>query len=279
MKQSFIKNGLKKWNKLLKKDTNNKVEEKREKEISLAKDETSVSMELTKTSENYHEVIGRMSAFFAHEIRNPLTSIIGFSQYLEKDATIKSDPSVAQYISIIKEEATKMELLIQELLSLSNSHLHHDNLSIIDVKQSVDKVVNIFSMQETNNRITFHTDAVDDAYITGNTSRFERVLINLFKNAIEAIEEEGTIDIRVRKEGKSVILDIIDSGPGISPEHLEQIFFPFYTTKDEGTGIGLPICKTIIETLNGNMSIQNSLTKGVHVKIQIPQCKHVFNRN
>ncbi len=221
--------------------------------------------------DNYHVGIGKMAAFFAHEIRNPLTSIIGFSQYLEQKSAIKADPNISHYISIIKEEALKMELMIQELLSLSTSHLEHDNLSIIDVRHSIEKIITIYSIQTADKNITFKTNLAEETYITGNTIRFERMLVNLIKNAIEAIQENGIIEIIVTKADNFIFISIIDSGPGIPVEQLEQIFFPFFTTKDVGTGIGLPICKAIIETLNGTMTIENHPSKGVHVKMKIPQ--------
>ncbi|MGO4890612.1 sensor histidine kinase [Anaerobacillus sp. MEB173] len=221
-----------------------------------------------------HAVIGRMAAFFAHEIRNPLTSIIGFSQFLEKKPVIQENPDVAHYISIIKDEATRMESLIQELLSLSNSHLHQDNLSIIDVRHSIEKIVTIYQFQVTDRNIEIKIDLAEEAYIFGNTNRFERVVINLIKNAIEAIGENGAINIQVTRENNDVHISMIDTGPGIPPEKLEQVFYPFFTTKDEGTGIGLPICKTIIETLKGTLDIQNHPTKGAHVMIKIPESQN-----
>ncbi|MCD8502415.1 MAG: ATP-binding protein [Bacillaceae bacterium] len=115
---------------------------------------------------------------------------------------------------------------------------------------------------------------IDDIYITGNVNRFERLLINLIKNAIEAMEQAGVIEVHMNKNNKFLTISIIDSGPGIPPEKLDQIFYPFFTTKDDGTGIGLSICKTIIETLNGTMSIQNHETKGVIVKLKIPLNEH-----
>jgi len=229
--------------------------------------------------ENYHTVIGKMSAFFAHEIRNPLTSIIGFTQFLDTHPTVKSDPNLAHYLSIIRDEATRMEALIQELLSLSTSYLDQDNLSIIDVKHSIEKIVTIYQMQESKKHILFKTDLEDDTYITGNSSRFERVIINLINNSIEAMSNEGIIEIQLKKDGKHVLLSLIDNGTGISPEQLEQIFYPFYTTKDEGTGLGLPICKTIIETMSGTLDIQNHSTKGVHVKIKLPQSRQVSHKS
>ncbi|WP_025027088.1 two-component system sensor histidine kinase NtrB [Caldalkalibacillus mannanilyticus] len=245
-----------------------------EKEEQPEENKNPSELEKNQSLDNYHAVIGKMSAFFAHEIRNPLTSIIGFAQFLDQHPTIKSDPNVSHYISIIKEEAVRMEALIQELLSLSKSHLDHDNLSIIDVKHSIEKVVTLYTMQQSKQDVQFKLNLVDEIYVTGNTNRFERVLINLINNAIDAMEKKGVIDIRVVKESKFVVISIIDSGPGISAEKLEHIFYPFFTTKDEGTGLGLPICKTIIETINGTLDIQNHPTKGVHVKIRVPLSQH-----
>jgi signal transduction histidine kinase len=266
---SYMNNLIQKW--LKKKDSHIPAEV--EKDPKESKDEES------RKSEDDHATIGRMAAFFAHEIRNPLTSIIGFAQFLEENPIIKSDPYTVHYTSIIKEEALRMESLIQELLSLSKSYLHQDNLSIIDVKHSIEKIVHIFSLQTAPSNIQFHSHLADETYITGNASRFERALINLIQNAVEAIQENGTIEIITKKENKFVMIFIIDSGPGISPEHLEQIFYPFYTTKDEGTGIGLPICKTIIETLNGTLDIQNHPTKGAQVTVKIPQSQQIYHKS
>ncbi|MGP7819769.1 two-component system sensor histidine kinase NtrB [Niallia sp. 01092] len=247
---------------------------KRKKKIKETTNSTFVPEHQQLSSDNFDSEIGKMAAFFAHEIRNPLTTIIGFTQYLEQEAKSKSETNIAQYSSIIREEANRIELLIQELLTLSKSHLHYDNLTIIDVKHSIEKIVTIYSLQFENKNITILTNIASNLYISGNAGRFERLLINLIKNAGEAIEENGTIMIEAAKENKKIVLSIKDSGPGISPEQLENIFYPFYTTKEEGTGLGLPICKTIVETLQGQLEINSELNKGVHVNISIPESRH-----
>ncbi|MCD8502414.1 MAG: hypothetical protein LRY71_13080 [Bacillaceae bacterium] len=104
---------------------------------------------------NHHATIGKVAAFFAHEIRNPLTTIIGFSKYLEQENLIKSNPTISNYISIIKDEALRMEILIKELLSLSKTHLEDDNLSIIDVKHSIEKIITIYTMQADKQNVRF----------------------------------------------------------------------------------------------------------------------------
>ncbi|MED4164278.1 sensor histidine kinase [Halalkalibacterium halodurans] len=227
-------------------------------------------------NENYHAAIGKMAAFFAHEIRNPLTSIIGFTQYLEQNETIRSDPTIAQYTSIIKDEAIRMEALIQELLTFAKAHLDEENLSLIDVKRSIEKVILIQKMKQDKKEIRFRTDLAEGLYISGNVTRFEQVLINLIKNAVEAIEEEGTISIKLSNDQDAVILVIHDDGPGIAEDQLENIFYPFFTTKDEGTGLGLPICKTIIEAMEGTLEIKNHPKRGVVVTLTIPKGKNMM---
>lgn len=230
------------------------------------------------SEQDSHYAIGRMAAFFAHEIRNPLTSVIGFSQYLETDPAVKNNPNVANYISIIKEEAIRMEVLIQELLNLSKLQLDHDNLSIIDIKNVIEKTVTVYSMKINHKNIHFKLHLKDDIYITGNQNRFERVIINIIQNAIEAMDNKGVIRIELKTENQQAVISIIDNGPGIEPDQLEQIFYPFFTTKDEGTGIGLPICKTIIEAISGRMTIENHSPHGVAVKITVPQSEHTYKK-
>ncbi|GIN70598.1 hypothetical protein J14TS2_10730 [Bacillus sp. J14TS2] len=224
-------------------------------------------------SENHDEVIGRLAAFFAHEIRNPLTSIIGFTQFLEQDQTVKADPKISQYLSIIKDEALRMESLIQELLILSTTDFQKDHLSIINVKSLVEKTIAIFNMQPQYKKVEFTVDLLEELYITANESRFEQLLVNLMNNAIEATNGECVIHTQLKKIDKDVYILITDNGTGIPEDSIEHLFTPFFTTKEEGTGVGLPICKAIVEALNGELTIQNQTPKGTQVQIRLPLMK------
>ncbi|MCJ7842448.1 HAMP domain-containing histidine kinase [Lederbergia sp. NSJ-179] len=251
----------------------NRIIWKKKKAVKKEKIE-SKKLEKEKKEENYDEIIGRLAAFFAHEIRNPLTSIIGFTQFLEQDKTVKTDPKISQYLSIIKDEALRMESLIQELLVLATTDFQKDHLSIIDVKCMVEKTVAIFEMQPEYESVRFETDLLDEVYITGNESRFEQLLVNLMNNAIEASKGECIIHTRLKKEDKDVWILITDNGTGIPEDLIEHLFSPFFTTKEAGTGVGLPICKAIVETLNGELSIQNQQPKGAQVQIRLPLMKN-----
>ncbi|GIN56030.1 sensor histidine kinase [Lederbergia ruris] len=227
-----------------------------------------------KKEESHDEIIGRLAAFFAHEIRNPLTSIIGFSQFLEQDQTVKTNPKISQYLSIIKDEALRMESLIQELLVLATTDFQKDHLSIINVKYMVEKTIAVFKMQPEYENVQFSTDLLDEIYITGNESRMKQLLVNLMNNAIEASEGECVIHTRLKKEDKDVWIFITDNGKGIPEDLIDHLFSPFFTTKEDGTGVGLPICKAIVETLNGELSIQNQQPKGTQVRIRLPLIKN-----
>lgn len=227
--------------------------------------------EMSMNTYEYEAAVGRMSAFFAHEIRNPLTSIIGFTQFLKNDPVITAHPHLGEYMSIILQEANRMETLIQELLSLSKTNLNQDELTVIDVRFVIEKILRMYQLKTDERKIRFTTQIVDQAYITGNGNHFERVLINLIKNADEAMNGVGTIDIKVTIEEKLINICITDSGPGIPDDELIQIFQPFFTTKETGTGLGLPICKSIIESLNGTLHIENVSPNGVKIMIKIPQ--------
>ncbi|QKS70594.1 HAMP domain-containing histidine kinase [Paenalkalicoccus suaedae] len=225
-------------------------------------------------SDDYHKSIGKMSAFFAHEIRNPLTTINGFIQMMEREPVIQTDDKLSTYISIMKDESKRIELLIEELLNLSHANKGIENFSIIDVRKSLEKVLYVFRNQYGEDRLLFKTKIEDSIYVMGNESGFERTLINMIKNAVEAMNGKGTIFIELEKLDSNVILKIIDSGPGISEKDLEHIFYPFYTTKDDGTGIGLSICKTIVESMQGTISISNHIKYGAEVLISLPESKH-----
>ncbi|MBS4206997.1 HAMP domain-containing sensor histidine kinase [Bacillus sp. FJAT-50079] len=223
---------------------------------------------------NYDEIVGRMSAFFAHEIRNPLTSIIGFTQFLEQDEVVQANPKIQHYLSIIKDEALRMEALIQELLSLATTDFQRDNVSIVDVKYIIEKTVIIFQMQPEYQNIYFNTSLLEEVYIKGNADRLEQLLINLINNAIEACGKDCSIDIFLEKDSENVSILIADNGIGIPVDQIDQIFYPLFTTKDTGSGIGLPVCKAIVETLGGTITLQNRLPKGTEVRVEIPLIKH-----
>jgi len=107
----------------------------------------------------------------------------------------------------------------------------------------------------------------------GNRDRLGQVLLNLAKNALQAMPEGGSLRITASASGKGIIITVSDTGHGISPEHLTRIFEPFYTTKARGTGLGLALCKKVVEEHDGNISVKSVVGQGTSVSLSFPAAR------
>ncbi len=198
--------------------------------------------------------IGELTSRITHDMRNPLTVIINYSTMIRKNARNKLDKKSLDQLELIEEEARKMYHQIEDVLNyvklpplkLQNYSLHDILKKVIDRIQIVDD-------------ITVHLPK-NNPQVVCDIDKMEIVFVNLITNAIEAMNRSGTILINASENKESVIIEIEDSGPGISDENLDKIFEPLFTTKITGTGLGLASCKNIIERHQGTMSVKNNPT-------------------
>ncbi|MCF6095249.1 ATP-binding protein [Microaerobacter geothermalis] len=204
-------------------------------------------------------VIGQIAAGTAHEIRNPLTSIKGFLQILQQSLRDKNLQREMEYISIMKEELSRINLLVSEFLLLSKpKDIQFQEVDLNRVLQDILVIIK-------NEALLHGIDLVDVTggklpHIIGDVESLKQVFLNLCKNAIEAMNGNGSLSIDFQLlKGKKVSINFHDTGPGIPPYVMDKIFDPFFTTKENGTGLGLPICHRIIHDLGGNIRIS---TKG-----------------
>jgi len=216
-------------------------------------------------------VVGRLAAGAAHEIRNPLTSIKSAIQYIQPEII---DPKKQKIIQSAILEVNRINEILTGLLSFSRQN----NL----VKQEFDL---IFMFEQTlqlirNTHIKKQIEFVTQfdhspLFILADQDQLKQVLMNILLNAIEAIKENGIIQIEVKSslfEGQEYyLITVTDNGSGIKEEQLEKIFDPFYTTKEEGTGLGLSISYGIIQRHGGNIDIRNCPDGGALVEIQLPK--------
>ncbi|MCS0543519.1 ATP-binding protein, partial [Aeromonas veronii] len=114
----------------------------------------------------------------------------------------------------------------------------------------------------------------DSLYINGNKDEIKQVLINIIKNAIEAIGNDGLLQINAFANDQDIIVKITDNGPGMTKEQLSKIGTPFYSTKDKGTGVGLTICFQIIDQLKGSIDVESTVGKGTSFLIKLPTSKN-----
>lgn len=195
-------------------------------------------------------IIGEMAAGIAHEVRNPMTTVRGFLQmFIQKEP----DSPYLVYYNIMIEELDRSNDIITEFLSLAKNKavtFKHCNLNEI-IRKSLPLLQSDATI--SNKVITVELSEVPDLHI--DKKEIQQILLNMVRNGLEAMQEKGEIKIRTYCEGKQVVLAIRDQGPGIDAEILENIGIPFHTTKDNGTGLGLPVCYSIAARHNAKICV------------------------
>jgi two-component system, sporulation sensor kinase A len=206
--------------------------------------------------------VGQIAAGIAHEVKNPLTSVKGFLQLL-------NEHNPHPYINIIGDELAKALNILQCLLQVSKPDLDDEPVIDIHLCELLTSQMNLF--QERLYKIEIEMDLIDsEKLILGKKNLLQRAFFNLIKNAIEAIGEKGTIRIEHFYKDDWIHIRVTDSGVGIPKEKLKMLGTPFFTTKTEGTGLGLTQVFTTVNEHNGNISIQSEEGKGTTFHIQLP---------
>jgi signal transduction histidine kinase len=212
----------------------------------------------------------QLAAEMAHEIRNPLTTIKGFLQLIKPNLR---EIGKEEYADIVLEEIERVNEIIFEYLNLVKPLDNKKNL--VSLNELVLHLVKLYESESIikNIKLTTHlTEENLQVYI--QEKEIKQVLINLIKNAFEAIEEcdsQGrSIDIRTEVINKHAYIHIVDTGNGMSRETMNQLFTPFYTTKTRGTGVGLLISKEIVDKHKGNIYMTTAENKGSKFTIELP---------
>lgn len=209
-------------------------------------------------------VAGQLAAGIAHEIRNPLTSIKGFLQLLQAGVTRKDE-----YYKIMIDEVEKLEMITSELLYISKPLTQHPTIE--SVQEMINDVTILLRSQAKLKNIEFELNISNTYHVYCDKSQIKQVLINLIKNAIESFESGGKIKIKTTENNGNVYIDIVDEGKGISEEIIHKIGQPFFTTKKNGTGLGLLISKQLLERHNGDLIIKKNKDAGSTFTIVLPK--------
>ncbi|MGO4495048.1 ATP-binding protein [Paenibacillus sp. 2RAB27] len=207
-------------------------------------------------------LIGQLAAGIAHDIRNPLTSLKGFVQLLKYKNT--------DYVDVMMEELEHINYVVNEFMMLAKPHLsHYIESRVIELVQSIISFLQPHALLY-NVQIQLEMDP-EIPVITCIPDQIKQVLINVLKNAIESMESGGEIQITCRNRlNQDLIICVKDQGIGISAEKLAQLGEPFFTTKANGTGLGLMVCKRIVEAHGGKLSILSLINQGTTVEIALP---------
>ncbi len=208
-------------------------------------------------------VAGQLAAGIAHEIRNPLTSLKGFLQLIQAGISRKEE-----YYQIMVEEIEKIETITSELLFISKPVA--ENKEPETIHEMLQDVITLLYSQARLQNVQISFEKGENSKLLCDRSQIKQLFINLIKNALEEMPNGGKIDIRQRQEGNDCIVDVVDEGPGIPDEVLAKLKEPFFTTKKEGTGLGLMICTQILDKHNGALDILRNETKGSTFRASLP---------
>ena len=217
---------------------------------------------------------GQLSAGIAHEVKNPLTGILGYAQLairqLDKDSPLQKN------MQIIEKETRRCKSIIENLMKFARAE--KAEFASVNVNNAVENALAIVNHQLSMNRITISTNFAHDLpSVFGNTNQLEQVVMNILINAQQAMKgNTGEVNV-VTKYSKSNYVEICikDTGPGISPDIQSKIFEPFFTTKQagEGTGLGLSVSYGIIKEHQGDIQIISSPSNGTLFTITLPALK------
>lgn len=208
-------------------------------------------------------IASQMATGLVHEIRNPLTALKGFLQLIQAGVKQKE-----QYYRVMISEIAKLEQITSELLQIGKPvNRVRQNESIATI---INDVIFLMKIQSNYRDITFKVKLDDDVEVYCNAPQIKQVFINIIKNGIEAMDEKGTITIETTKRNGTILIHISDEGKGIAPNELKQLHEPFFTTKQNGTGLGLLISQHILHEHRGDLVVQSSEGVGSTFSIILP---------
>jgi PAS domain S-box-containing protein len=209
--------------------------------------------------------IGQVAAMVGHDLRNPLTSIKGATYYLKKKLGLKMDEKAMEMLELIEKDIEHSNEIITDLMEYSkeirleltettSKSIVRDALSLVEVLENVQ----VLDLTQSEPKIKV------------DVAKMKRVFGNLIKNAIDAMPIGGKLTITSRESNANMEIAFADTGIGMTKEIMEKIWIPFFTTKANGMGLGLAICKRIVEAHGGNISVESTVGKGTTFTVTIP---------
>ena len=236
--------------------------------VTVIRDETE-KIQLKKQVEHNGSLstLGQLAASIAHEIRNPMTSLKGFTQLLTHQVTKEGN----QYLEIINSELNRMESILNEFLVLSKPS--ERSFRFISLSSLISQVVEFMYPQGIlrNIQLEFVSWDRESDSVLGDAYELKKVFMNIFKNAIEVMPKGGKVIItQTLFDDNQVRVSVSDQGKGMTSDQMHKIFLPFYTSKEYGTGLGLAHAVQTIEDHGGSIEVESELSKGTTFHLLLP---------
>jgi signal transduction histidine kinase len=216
--------------------------------------------------------LGELSASLAHEIRNPLASIRLVSDNLRD--TLDGSARESEYLDILRKEVARLNSVVEQYLSMTRSQ--KSKPKEVDINQAIREVLQLVRQPARRQSISLDFRKGDIPLIEGDQVQLKQAFLNLALNAIQAMPDGGHLQIETAAGPDCLTIRFADNGPGLQTQDPEQIFTPFYTTREKGTGLGLAITRRIIESHSGTIHAMPAEPQGTLFSIQIP-CEERFS--
>ncbi|WP_028784300.1 PAS domain S-box protein [Thalassobacillus devorans] len=211
-------------------------------------------------------LVGELAAGIAHEIKNPLTILKGFIQLLDIS---KHKREHAQYENLMFSEIDRIHLMVNEFLTLAKPS--EEDMKPIDLHVALKQTVSLMQAHAAGNKVTIDfEEKASLPLIHGIENKLKQAFINIIKNAIEAMSEGGRLRILIDQCKEGMKISFADEGCGMTEEEQRKITTPFFTTKSDGTGLGMMITNNIVESHNGKMMVDSKAGSGTTITITLP---------
>ncbi|NWG11208.1 PAS domain S-box protein [Candidatus Bathyarchaeota archaeon] len=209
--------------------------------------------------------IGQVAAMVGHDLRNPLTGISGATYYLKRKLGSKIDKPLEEMLKLIEENVEYSEKIVSDLLEYSRE------IRLEPAKTTPKSIINqALSSVKIPVNIQVSDGTRDEPEVRMDVQKMKRVFVNIINNAFDAMPDGGTLKITSAQKNGKLQIAFSDSGSGIPKDVLEKVWTPFFTTKAKGMGLGLPICKRIIEAHDGNIVIESTVSRGTTFIVTVP---------
>jgi signal transduction histidine kinase len=211
--------------------------------------------------------LGELATGLAHEIRNPLAGIAGVIEIIGRD--LPSTSPARAVVKDVRQEIARINHIVTDLLQTARPHPPKVRKS--DLNTTVEHAVMLGRQQALAKSIEISL-LKDPSLpeVDHDSDQMHQVLLNLLLNALQAIDANGKIKVSVRKQGTAAVVEVSDNGRGIAPDHLPNIFRPFYTTKGDGTGLGLSLARRIVEDHHGRIDVTSAVGQGTTFAVVLP---------
>ena len=252
------------------------INQEMEKRIIARTAELAAAMEKAQTADR---IKSAFLATMSHELRTPLNSIIGFTGILLQGLAGSLNQEQHKQMAMVQSSARHLLALINDVLDISKIEAGQLELAFtsFDLRLSIEKVVKLISPLAEKKGIDLRMDvSAEIGPITSDQRRLEQVILNLINNAVK-FTEKGHVVIACRNENDHCLLSVSDTGIGMKPEEIPNLFQPFHqidaglTRKHEGTGLGLSICKKILDVMGGAIDVESRWGQGSIFTVRIPR--------